>query len=776
MVEGKQILVLEDDLSDFELVRRELRSLGPGYVIRQASDEKEFLDALASRPDVILLDYSLPDYDGLTAMGIARATWPGVPVIIVSGRIGEDAAIEALKGGATDYVLKNRLSRLTPVTARALEEAKSSEESRRSEQALKESEERFRIAFEHAPNGMCITTTDGKLIRANESFARMLGRSIEEMPRLDFDALTHPDDLDQTNEYTRALLPGEQEVYRFEKRYSRKDGTVVWGDVSASLVRDAANRPCHILTNVFDITPRKYAERMLQEEKEKLAVTLRSIGDGVIVTDVEGKVVMLNTVAERLTGWTTAEALGQNIECVFHIISEDTRERCDNPVRTVLKSQGVCSLVNHTVLIARDGTERLLGDSGALITDAGGNVQGVVLVFRDVTEERRTQSELERMQRLDSIGLLAGGIAHDFNNLLTVIEGNLALARIKQNDEKAVEQRLADAERAMARARALTKQLLAFSSGGEPIKEVLEPEAVLRSACGLALSGSNVRCEYDIEPGLWRIEADEGQISQAISNVVMNSREAMPDGGIGHIIARNHAVKRSELPPLKEGRYIHVIIRDTGVGIPGSVLPRVFDPFFSTKQSGRGLGLAVAHAIVTRHGGHISISSAPGKGTEVVIHLPATDKLASEKGEMVLELSKGRQRVLWMDDEELILELGREMLASLGYRPAVARDGKEAMKAYRVAAEEGNPFDAVILDLVVPGGVGGMETIRALSAIDPDVKAIVCSGYSHDPVMSHFSRNGFVGVLPKPFGVQELSEVLAHLFAAEAPSPEPSGA
>ncbi|RLA92611.1 MAG: hybrid sensor histidine kinase/response regulator [Deltaproteobacteria bacterium] len=510
-----------------------------------------------------------------------------------------------------------------------------------------------------------------------------------------------------------------------------------------------------------DISELKEKEKVLVEEKERLSVTLRSIGDGVICTNREGIVVLINKVAEKLTGWKEKEAISRPVSEVFHIVNEKTRERCENPVERVLETGGVVGLANNTVLIAKDGTERILADSGAPIRDREGKIIGVVLVFRDITEKRVIEEELQKMEKLESIGILAGGIAHDFNNLLMGILGNVGLAKIyMKTEEPDVTEKLTDAEKACFRAKELTQQLLVFSKGGAPIKKLTSISELIIDTVTFVLRGSNVRCEFSIPEDLWPVEIDEGQMSQVISNLVINADQAMPKGGIIQVRAENIVMEKLPSLTLRPGRYIKITIEDNGIGIPREYLSKIFDPYFSTKQTGSGLGLATAYSVIKRHDGDIRVESELGVGTTFYIYLPASEKPFPAKEEKEERILTGSGKILIMDDEMIVRKVTGEMLTYIGYKVEYARDGAEAIEIYKREKEKGEPFDAVILDLTVAGGMGGKEAIEKLLEIDPKVRAIVSSGYSNDPIMANFREYGFRAMVVKPYKIKVLSKAV----------------
>lgn len=400
------------------------------------------------------------------------------------------------------------------------------------------------------------------------------------------------------------------------------------------------------------------------------------------------------------------------------------------------------------------------------IFDESGKVLMVAEHIRDITERRKMEGELLKAQKLESLGVLAGGIAHDFNNLLMAILGNISLAKMFADPETKAFERLADAEKACERATALTQQLLTFSKGGAPVKKTASIVQIITDSAGFMLRGSNVRCEFDLQKDLWSVDVDEGQMSQVINNLIINADQAMPEGGIISVSAKNVTLDGSQIPSLKDGRFICISIRDQGVGIPQEYLVKIFDPYFTTKQSGSGLGLATVYAIVKNHEGHLEVESVEGAGTVFRLYLPASEK------EIELAVNKDREeqshagagRILVMDDEEIIREIAREILHYLGYEVDVCRDGASALELYRAALESGIPYFAVIMDLTIQGGMGGKDTMKALREMDPQVKGIVSSGYNNDPILAHFRQYGFCGMVSKPYTVKELQDTLQQLL------------
>jgi signal transduction histidine kinase/DNA-binding NarL/FixJ family response regulator/HAMP domain-containing protein len=393
---------------------------------------------------------------------------------------------------------------------------------------------------------------------------------------------------------------------------------------------------------------------------------------------------------------------------------------------------------------------------------------------------RKAEEELLRAQKLESVGLLAGGIAHDFNNLLTGILANASLAQASLHDGASVRARLQEVEKASLRAQALTQQLLTFSRGGAPVRKTIRLGELVREAASFALSGASVRCEFALPDDLWPAPVDAGQIGQVVANLVINAAQAMEAGGTVTVSGENVEAGAVGGPPGAPGRHVCISVRDEGCGIPPDDLERIFDPYFTTKPGGTGLGLATAYSVVRRHGGHLAVSSRPGAGSTFRVYLPAAHPSApAAEG---AEPSPGRsppppplprRRVLVMDDEAMIREVAAEILLAAGYEVETAAAGEQAVAAYARARDTGNPFAAVVLDLTVPGKMGGLETLERLRELDPDVRGVVSSGYSNDPAMAEHERYGFRARVRKPYRMAELLAALEEALRTAPPSAPP---
>jgi two-component system cell cycle sensor histidine kinase/response regulator CckA len=510
-------------------------------------------------------------------------------------------------------------------------------------------------------------------------------------------------------------------------------------------------------------------ERKLKDSERWLSTTMSSITDAIITTDAQGRINLLNPTAAVLTGWTQDEAIGRPLAEVFRVVDEETRIPNPMLLANVLHKSAVSVLEPVGLLITRDGDEFPVQYLPAPIRDANDQVLGMVLVFRNIAEQRKVQRELLRVQKLESLGLMAGGVAHDFNNLLSALVNNVALLKMRLKPEDELYRRLELVEKALWRGTELTQQLLTFAKGGAPVRKPTDVSVLLRETAELVFNGSNISTTFQFAPDLWLADIDVGQMGHAFHNLLINAKEAMPAGGMIELHCENLRARSEQLPALKPGNYVKISLNDYGMGIAPENLGRIFDPYFTTKPHGSGLGLATVHSIIKRHEGHIAVESSVGAGAKFVIYLPA-----AEQGQLEPEdwpgqtVRAGKGHILIMDDEELLREATSALLEHLGYSYETAKDGSEALELYRAAMQNGHPFDAVILDLTVPGGMGGQEAVVHLRALDPDVKAIVSSGYFHDPIVANYRAHGFSGVVSKPYTIEEMSETLHRLIQLDS--------
>jgi PAS domain S-box-containing protein len=517
-----------------------------------------------------------------------------------------------------------------------------------------------------------------------------------------------------------------------------------------------------------DITARREAELALAAEKERLAVTLGSMSEGVVTIDSSGRVLFLNRAAADMLQLSPGEAVGMEVAKICILKNATSGRDAELPVKEVLEEGLHVELPARTLIRGRENRMRLIEGRLVPVANVSSKRVGAVLVFRDITERQRMEEKLQNAAKMESVGLLAGGIAHDFNNILTAILSNLTLLQLDLEGMPDKAPLLDEAVLATKRAGELTLQLLTFAKGGDPVRTAVHLPEVIKEAATFAHRGSGVKSEFDMSPDLWAADVDKAQISQVIQNLVINATQAMRDGGSLRVAASNERVTAGSHPVLPEGDYVCITVTDSGPGIAPEHIGKIFDPYFTTKLHGHGLGLATVFSIIRRHQGHIEVSSAVGKGTTFTFWLPAARHVeATPTSAAPFQHAPKGGRVLFMDDEEPIRRMADRLMRRMGLDFEAAADGQEAIERYREAKEGGHPFDLVIMDLTIPGGMGGREAISILRAYDPNVRAIVSSGYSSDLAMSDFRKHGFRGMVAKPYDIAELASVIRGVLAED---------
>ncbi|MDD3267946.1 MAG: PAS domain S-box protein [Syntrophomonadaceae bacterium] len=512
-----------------------------------------------------------------------------------------------------------------------------------------------------------------------------------------------------------------------------------------------------------DITAYRYATEAQRITEEKLAAAFNLSPEMIAISSLEdGRYLEVNDAFVSLFGYSREEIVGKTVRELKIWVNPQNRARLQRMV-----------LENPIVRGIEDSFRKKSGDIWrGICSFARLNIGGepfILTVGTDITEKRRMEDDLLKASKLESLGILAGGLAHDFNNLLTIIMGNLTLSKMINQDNPDSLKFLQEAEHAILQARCLTQQLLTFARGGAPVMKITTIEELIKDAVTFSLSGSSVKAQFNIK-NLWKVEIDAGQINQVINNLILNAVQAMPDGGEIRVAADNTELDEFNMHPLKAGPYIRISIKDQGQGIPEHCLDKIFDPYFTTKEQGTGLGLATAFSIINRHGGHLYCESSANEGACFNIYLPAVcDEVELAKEEERVPL-QGKGRVLVMDDQYRIQTMLGEMLIQLGYEPELTNDGMQSIERYREAMANGKPFNAVIMDLTIPGGMGGKRALEGLVAIDPAVRVIVSSGYTSDPLLSQQGKSGFQAVLAKPYSIVELSEVLQKVIQNEQAS------
>jgi len=481
---------------------------------------------------------------------------------------------------------------------------------------------------------------------------------------------------------------------------------------------------------------------------------------GILFVDFDRVIQRVNPEFSRITGYTREELIGHTTRKLYP--SEEEYAAIGKANYPILRKQGFFQ--KNVAIRTRDGEIRMCSWRGKVI--AGENdFEGVVWSLEDISKRLKMEEDMLKVKKLESIGVLAGGIAHDFNNLLLAILGNISLARRMAPENSQIIELLDSAKKALERAKDLTARLLTFSSGGEPVCEAESLPQLLEESASFALTGSNVKCLFDFPKELWPVKMDKGQINQVVQNLVLNADQAMPEGGQITISCRNIEAAQGGVAGLGGGIYVRVTVKDDGGGIAEEHLTQIFDPYFSTKErnsnKGSGLGLAIVHSIINKHGGSILVDSRLGEGSTFTMYLPAFMGEKKEKIEVREEgLRNGSGTILVMDDEEIIRDVVSSMLTQLGYEAESVSDGQEAIERYKANLDTPAKFDAVIMDLTIPGGMGGKETVHKILRMDPAAKVIVSSSYSHDPVLDDFRSLGFCNIVNKPYQLEDLSRVL----------------
>jgi two-component system, cell cycle sensor histidine kinase and response regulator CckA len=625
---------------------------------------------------------------------------------------------------------------------------------------LDSNEKLLKIILENALIGFAILNMNGNYHTVNKIYCELTGYSNDEFIGLNIIDLTYHADKEKTSLNLQKIFEKNLKECKSEKRYITKQNQNIIVMSHLWVINDKNDNPVFLVETIDDISERKKAEY----EIRMLANAIKSISECISITDMEDNIIFVNEAFLKTYGYEREELIGKNISIVR--ASKNPSKHTEKILSATLSGGWHGELINRR----KNEEEFPIQLSSSIINDDYGNPVALIGISVDITEQKRLQNELQRALKLESIGTLAGGIAHDFNNILVGILGNLSLAKLFVKPEDKIFEKLNDIEIATLKAKDLSNKLVTFAKGGNPRKKISAISQFLKEVVQYSLSGSNSLPDIYIQTDLWDVEYDETQIRQVISNIVFNSIEAMPGGGIVKVRAENLILPPESGYSLTEGPYIKISIADEGIGIPEENLNKIFDPFFSTKFLGRGIGLSTAYSIIKKHNGYINIDSTLGKGTKVFMFLPAFppkyfQTIDGETTQIIEE--KRKYKILVMDDEENVRDFFKEFLTFSGHEIVLAENGEEAIHLFKESKDIDRPYEIVILDLTVPQSIGAKETISELLKIDKDVKAIVASGYSNDEVIFNFRKYGFKAALIKPFGIERLKHLLNKLMSED---------
>ena len=633
-------------------------------------------------------------------------------------------------------------------------------ERKRAEDTLRLRESYLSAIIENQPGLLWLKDTEGRFLSVNTAFSKSCGLNDPELlvGKTDFDIW--PKELADiyTTDDVNVLRSG---VPFFTEEPISEKGQISWFETFKTPVFDSLGDVIGTTGYAHDITERKKAENELRESEDKFRLTFDSSPDSINVNRVDdGLFVDINEGFTRITGYNWDDVVGKtSLELNIWANPADRQ-------KLVLGLQKEGFYENLETQFRRKNGKLLDGLMSARVI----NLQGVphlISITRDITERKIYEKEQLKIEKLESLGILAGGIAHDFNNILTGIMGNISFAKVYLDIAHKSYMPLAKAEKATERAGELAHQLLTFARGGEPIKKVVSPQNLVHEALSFILHGSNVKGTVDISDTIHAIEADEGQISQVLQNIIINATQAMPGGGILTVTAKNEELYTNNPLLLPTGPYVRLTFTDQGRGISEENLKKIFDPYFTTKSTGIGLGLSSVHSIVNRHGGHVGVSSTEGQGTTFTIHLPSLGKAYTDYQTNVTDwLTKDHKggSILIMDDDEMIRDVASSMLTHLGFKVATCASGEETIELYKNSMESGAPFSLVIMDLTIPGGFGGKEAAEQILSLFPKARLAVSSGYSNDPIMSNYKEYGFSGAIAKPYSIHAFEKVLGPLL------------
>ncbi len=808
-----KILLVEDNPGDVILLDETLKHEMLDFELISSASLSEAIDNLSkTKYDLLILDLMLPDSSGIETLINVKKYCGDIPIIVLTGTDDYLTGTRAIAEGAQDYLIKEEADGKSLI--RSIRYARERhrlifelEQERKKE--LKISEARYRAIVEDQTELICRMTPDKTLTFVNGAYCRFfkggpenfIGKSFkcqapeekhkeidEKISALNYNNhftvfqylfSTYPDADPRYIEWNcRAIFDETNSIKEYQavalditERKRAEENLQIINDNLEVLIRERTYELAYTNSKLEkEILQRRAAEESLESEKERLAVTLRSIGEGVIAVDNQMKITLINDMAELLIDWSSNEAIGRHLDDIFMLYNSITGQKIQNPAGISINNGEMIIFGHNTKIISKTEREIFASITCSPIRDKNENIIGAILAFRDMSEHKKVEEELLKISKLESLSLLASGIAHDFNNFLTGIVGNISLAKMISPPDGEVYKILTSAEEISFQAKELTVQLLTFARGSTANKKLTDIGEILKNSINFMARGSNVKCEFHIPGPLSAVEIDVSQFNQVISNLVINSIQAMPDGGSINVSAEDIFIA-SDKPPLKTGKYVKVIFKDNGYGIDEKNLTKIFDPYFTTKAKGNGLGLSSVYSIIKSHGGLITAESRPGAGASFIIYLPASQyQISPDELNLNQTFDKNTEnrikgKILIMDDEKLIRNITSQLLTHLGFEAVTSCEGEEALQLYKKEFEKKEPFDLLITDLTVPGGMGGVELLQKIIKFDPGVKAIAASGYFSDQSkIEDFEKSGFKEYITKPFKINELVKIINKLI------------
>jgi len=777
-----RILLVEDNADHLELMILALTGQDPTWQVEGVASGEEALRYLAEEEayDLVFLDYRLPQRNGLEVLEQIRRGENPPPVVMVTGLGDEQVAVEAMKAGADDYVVKGEgyLQRLPVLAWRAVEAHRSDVERKQAEERLRESEERLFQVVQGNSVPAFVIDSNHIITHWNKACENLTGVSANEVigtqkQWLAFYSAERPvmadliaDNMPEEEvvryfggKYRKSLLiEGAYEAEGFLPNLGEKGK---WLFCTTAPLKDAKGEVIGAIETLQDITERKRVIEALKESEEQISLTVENAPLGIGTIHLDGRLRSMNQAYCDMLGYSSEELLNMAFDDITH---PDDKEKSHKAIGDLLEGK-VSRLEFEKRYIRKDGSVIDVIQRGGVVHDTSGNPLFIIGVSEDVTEKRKLEAQLLQAQKMEAIGTLSGGIAHDFNNLLMGIQGNASLMLLSTDSDHPHYERLRSIEQCVQSGVELTRQLLGFARGGRyEVKPIDINELIQRTSTMFGRTKKEIKIYRKYQKGIFTVEVDPGQIEQVLLNLYVNAWEAMPEGGELYLQSENVTLDEDYIKPftIKPGRYVKISVTDTGLGMDDDTKKRIFDPFFTTKEMGRGagLGLASVYGIIKNHGGIINVYSEKAEGTTFNIYLPASEKEIKEERKVAEELLKGIETVLLVDDEDIIIDVGSEMLKSLDYEVLIAGDAKEAIRLYNENKEK---IDMVILDMIMPD-MGGGEAYDRLKEINPNIKVLLSSGYSINSHATDILERGCDGFIQKPFNMRQLSQKIREIL------------